>query len=886
MQHPTDLNSVNLAQPGNAIPQAAVHVDLDGASHIFDHHGWRYDHAHDPLFESGLISLLAFLGYNNIKATFFTVASDLDDPRKQTLIQEVCRQGHEIASHSLTHPTFSVLTREQKRKEIAESREKLEGALGVTVKGFRVPSYELDRDCLELLDEYGYEYDSSAFSMARSEQELGRPTVLAGPHRPIFDRKLVELPLPKYRPAPFPFSPSYSLLLGNRYFKLGLNRFRKTDLPLILLFHLTDFAQPLPRQWLHGFASKIYTLSHLSMTTKMQRCQQMLDEVRQRYQITDTSALLNGPSTQALVQRPVVLAISTTHETGAAVFEGGELKSAISEERMDRVKLSTRYPPTKSIEESIRVSGIDAQDIQHVVISGLSPGELVPRLAAGQALDTLEFHSWSDYFPHFNRLLYRSYYLYRAVGYRSTLKFLKRKYGIQPSLHFVEHHQCHAAAAYRTAPFDDALIVTADGVGDDLSFTISVGQYGRIKRLAEIWYPHSFGQFYTACTQVLGFRGGRHEGKITGLSGFGRVDQELYRKVKSTIRRSGPGFTLDKRYYSEGFIRGFSRKKLRKGESLFDALQYRNYKAPLKEMLEGYPREDVAAVFQTILEEEVEAVVRPIAEKTGLSNLALCGGVFANVKLNDALFTRLDMEQVYVFPAMGDGGLSVGAALEFLQTNPKPFDAPYWGPEYSEGEMEQALRAAAADGLHYRREENTEKAVAERLAEDNVIARFNGRMEFGPRALCNRSILYSATDADANDWLNKRLHRTEFMPFAPVALVEKASMLFNGLEGKEHACKFMTIIVECTEWTKEHCPAIVHVDGTARPQLISEEINPSMYRILTYYEELTGLPIMVNTSFNMHEEPIVCSPSDAVRAFLASGLDYLAIGPYLAWIGE
>jgi carbamoyltransferase len=676
------------------------------------------------------------------------------------------------------------------------------------------------------------------------------------------------------------------LLFGKRYFQFGLNRFRKTEQPLVLLFHLTDFANPLPGERLPNFASKIYTLSHLPSEKKIQQCQEMYTVVKDEYQVTDTASLLAEMPAKQQLRQPTILAISTTHETGAAVFINGELKSAISEERIDRVKFSTKYPPTKSIEESIRVSGVDPRDIDEIVISGLKPSELATSLFRGQTSDFMDFHGWNDYFPHFNKILYRTFYMYRAMGYRSVQSFMKEKYGVSPNMNFIEHHLSHASAAYRTAPFDNALIVTADGVGDDISFTISTGQNGRIRRLKEIRYPHSFGQFYTACTQILGFRGGRHEGKITGLSGFGEVDPELYAKVKSTLRRSGPDFTLDKRYYSEGIVRGFSFSKLKKGENMFDVLQYRNYKTPLKHLLKGYKREDVAAVFQTILEEEVVKVVRPYAEESGLKNLALCGGVFANVKLNHHLFKELDMEQVYIFPAMGDGGLSVGAALEFMQKRPEPFDAPYWGPEYSEEEMEEALRAADAPDLRYRREENIEKSIAELLAEDNVIARFNGRMEFGPRALCNRTILYSAGDPEANTWLNKRLRRTEFMPFAPVAKADKVQELFNGIEGKEHALKFMTIIVDCNDFTKEKCPAIVHVDGTARPQIVTEEINPSMYKILDYYEEITGVPLMVNTSFNMHEEPIVCSPEDAVRAYLDSRLDYMAIGPFLVWLDE
>lgn len=868
----------------NNKPEAVVHVDLDGASHIFKSHGWHYNSHSDPLFASGLENLLNFLDRNGVKATFFAIASDLEDHNKLELLKEVVSQGHEIASHSLTHANFNELSLDQKRVEIAESRSKLETGLNSTVDGFRTPNYQIDRDILDLLDEYGYGYDSSVFPTVDCAKKISVPTIRQHPYRPLYDSQIFEIPLPAYSPAPFPFHPSFSLILGSWYFKAGLNRYRKTGFPLVLLFHLTDFSDPLPKESLNGFSSRLYTLSYLTSEKKTQRCQYMLDLVKAHYSISTTSSLLEQEKAASVDTEPVLMSISTTHETGTSIFQGSHIKAAISEERMDRVKFSTKYPPGLSMQEAIRVAAIDPKDISEVIVSGLPPKRLSPVLLRGQIKDFLQFHGWIDYFPHFCKLLYRLFYFYRALGYKSILSHLEKKYEISPGLHFVEHHLSHAASAYRTAPFDNALIVTADGVGDDISLTVSVGKNGRIERLKEIYYPHSFGQFYTACTQVLGFRANRHEGKITGLSGFGKVDPELYRKVKSTIKQSGPEFALDKRYYCEGIVRGFSLAKILKGEDLFDALQYRNYKTPLKKLLDGYPREDVAAVYQKLLEEEVAKVVRPYAEKTGLKNLALAGGLFANVKLNGSLFRGMGMEQVYIFPHMGDGGLSVGAALEFLQSKPKSFDSVFWGPEFSDKEMENALKAAKDKGLQYRREEDIERVIAALLVDDKVVARFNGRMEFGPRALCNRTILYNASDPETNDWLNKRLGRTEFMPFAPVAMFEKADLLFEDIRGKEHACKFMTIIVDCTEFTKEKCPAIVHVDGTARPQLVTRDINPSAYKILEHYESLTGVPLLVNTSFNMHEEPIVCTPQDAVRAFLTSRLDYLAIGPFLAWL--
>lgn len=864
--------------------KAVVHVDMDGARHIYKYHGWDYNFNDDPLFESGFRNLLDFLDQNNIKATLFTIASDLDDPQKLDLFTEAVKKGHEIASHSLSHPKFNKLNENEKRIEIEGSREKIESLLGVTVKGFRTPSYLIDRDVLELLDEYGYEYDSSVFPTPQFANLLETTSLLDKPYRPLYDRELIELPLPQYKPAPFPFHPSYSLILGKRYFEWGFNRFQKNNFPFVLLFHLTDFAEKLPAERLDGLYSRLYTLSHKNAEIKIKHCRSILEKVNEQYQIVQTSELLRELKEELKTKEPTILSISTTHETGASIFQGSKLQAAVSEERLDRIKFSTHYPPHRSIEEVINVSNVNPGEIEHVIVSGLPTLKLLPRMFKGQLRDFLEFHGFIDYFPHFNKILYRAFYFYRTLSYKSILSMLKKKYGVQPKIHFVEHHLCHASAVYRTAPFDNALIVTADGVGDDISLTISIGKNGRITRIKEIAYPHSFGQFYTACTQVLGFRGGRHEGKITGLSGFGKVDDDLYNKVKSTIRKSGPEFALDKRYYSEGIVHGFSLSKMKKGESLFDVLQYRNFKKPLKKLLKGYSREDVAAVFQKLLEEEVAKVVRPYAEKIGFKNLALCGGLFANVKLNASLKQDLNMDQVYIFPHMGDGGLSVGAALEFLQSQPRAFNDVYWGPDFKEERLEKALEEAGIHGLHYQKETNIEKKVAELLVEKKVIARFNGKMEFGPRALGNRSILYHAGDPEANNWLNKRLHRTEFMPFAPIVLVEKADILFENFKGKEHACKFMTIIVDCNKWTKDNCPAIVHVDGTARPQFVSEEINPSVYKILNYYESLTGIPLLVNTSFNMHEEPIVCTPEDAVRAFISSRLDYLAMGPYLAWL--
>jgi carbamoyltransferase len=202
----------------------------------------------------------------------------------------------------------------------------------------------------------------------------------------------------------------------------------------------------------------------------------------------------------------------------------------------------------------------------------------------------------------------------------------------------------------------------------------------------------------------------------------------------------------------------------------------------------------------------------------------------------------------------------------------------YLGPEFTPAEIRSELER---EGLSFTEPQNLAAEVARRIHSGEVIARFDGRMEYGPRALGNRSILYHAREPDVNQWLNERLGRTEFMPFAPVTLWEARERCYVGLAGAEHTAEFMTITFDCTPWMRENCPAAVHVDGTARPQLIRREINPGYYDIVAEYEKLSGIPCLINTSFNMHEEPIVCTPHDAVRAFVQGNLDGLAIGPYL-----
>lgn len=426
-----------------------------------------------------------------------------------------------------------------------------------------------------------------------------------------------------------------------------------------------------------------------------------------------------------------------------------------------------------------------------------------------------------------------------------------KELGLAGKLKRIDHHLSHAANAYYTSGFNEALCITLDGYGTGLAGSVSIAQDGKIKRLHGVQYPSSLGTMYEHVTSSLGFKPGRHEGKIVGLASYG--DPDILTDILLSRIDQPPGdFTV---YQANNVY--FSRY-----------------------LASRYPKIDVAAAYQRTLEIISANFVRYWVEKTGISNVVLSGGVTANVKLNQRIFEIDGVKQIYVYPNMGDGGCGTGAALYFsnISNIKESITSPYFGPEYTDEEILTELNAA---NLSFSQPQNYAAEVAKLIHTGKVVARFNGRMEYGPRALGNRSIMYHAKEPEVNQWLNTRLGRTEFMPFAPVTLYEAREECYHNIKGAEHAAEFMTVTFDCTEKMIQECPAAVHVDGTARPQLIRREVNPGYYDILKEYEKLSGISSLINTSFNMHEEPIVCSPKDAVRAFLDGNLDWLAIGSYL-----
>lgn len=566
----------------------------------------------------------------------------------------------------------------------------------------------------------------------------------------------------------------------------------------------------------------------------------------------------------------IVLGISDSITSGAALVVDGEIVAAVNEERLNRKKMSMGFP-VLSIREVLGIANLDASDIDVVAIATESlfwRAEAIPfrdyfREKKGDFRDIfLSLGSlFSPIFGSYSsvRSTYQGIKRILTLPRRKNIQnVLKDQFHIQAPLVFVDHHFCHAASAYYTSGFSESLVITMDGAGDGKCSRAYLAVDGKFKELASIDSYHSVGNYYAYVTHLCGFKAHKHEGKITGLAALGKpVYKEL---LKEFI------------FYQDGQI-----------ENIGNCFDHSAIKKLEERLPKDFSKADLSASIQLILEESVTQYCRKYLRETQQSNLALAGGVFANVKLNQRINELEEVENIFIHPGMGDEGLCVGAALsaayaDKFQANSVIKDV-YLGADYRNDDVRSLINRYNFTVVDH--SGSIEDKIAELLASGKIIARFAGRMEYGPRALGNRSILYHTSDKSVNDWLNKRLSRTEFMPFAPVTLWEERERCFKNIKGAADTARFMTITFECTDWMLLNCPAVCHVDGTARPQLIKEEDNPSYYQIVKKYFDLTGVPCLINTSFNIHEEPIVNTPEDAIRASIQGQFDFLAIDSFL-----
>ena len=561
----------------------------------------------------------------------------------------------------------------------------------------------------------------------------------------------------------------------------------------------------------------------------------------------------------------LILGISDTIDAGAALVQDGRILAAVNEERLSRRKFHTGFP-ARSIPEVLRIAEVRPEEVQMCSYAGRTLS-----LCTDPDEESFERRNPSKRLA---SLLARTGLLRPLLGseiglsaYRAALNppfrlKLRRvskhlhDAGFRAGLETVDHHSAHAAAAACTNGWQDCLICTLDASGDGYCALIAQKRNGRICESQRVGAFHSLGVFYLYVTLLLGFRPGR-EGKVTGMAAYG-----------------DPAGTIE-------VFRQHCRFSEKTGCFRNDALGYACDYGALKRDLRGFKKEDIAAGIQRHFEDSITRWVAHHVRKSGLPRVALSGGVFANVRVNQCLRERPEIEDIYVFPHMGDGGGAVGAAMHTCQQRAgdafreAAFDNVYFGPSFGNDEIRSAI--GSFPNLRCRPCDDPEAELACAIADGKIVGRFSGRMEYGPRALGNRSILYRGTDATVREWLNNRLGRSKHMPFAPAILEEHAAECLKGWRSDQRAAWFMTTAYDALPAFRRAAPGVVHVDGTTRPQVLRRSSNPDYHRLLSEYHRLTGLPFVLNTSFNLHEEPIVCTPEDALRAFQHAELDMLSL---------
>ena len=562
-----------------------------------------------------------------------------------------------------------------------------------------------------------------------------------------------------------------------------------------------------------------------------------------------------------------ILGLTTLGDSAASLIKDGRIVAAAEEERFSRRKHHSGFP-YNAVQYCLDEAGIRMSDVEHVALYW-KPWVL--RHKALQAIKSA-FISRDMFKARVDRGVAQVGDSY--LGMLRHPKRLRERFG--PSdfkFHFLEHHQTHAASAFFVSPFEKAAILTMDGTGEDTTTLFSVGEGTRLKPIKRIKLPHSLGQFYSAVTNFLGFdMFAGDEWKVMGLAAYG--EPEFYdffaRRVLTTngdhdfhLNVRVLDHHLAKHYkFSDEIVRALGEPR-QSGEEI------------------GERHQNIAASAQRVLEDTVLHLLGGLYERTRLEDLCLAGGCAFNSVMNGRIWTETPFKRFFVQPAAGDAGCSLGAALLVYHQklgHPRDFvmDHAYYGPSFTSEECRAALDAA---GLKYETlaDEELLPRVARIIADGGIIGWFQGRMEFGPRALGNRSFLADPRRADMRELLNKKVKLREwFRPLAPSMHAEAA----EGLFGRPHYDPFMITVLQVAEGRREAVPAVVHVDGTARPQTVTREANPRYWRLIDEFARLTGVPMLLNTSFNI-QEPIVCRPEDAVKTFQGASFDALVLENHL-----
>jgi carbamoyltransferase len=553
------------------------------------------------------------------------------------------------------------------------------------------------------------------------------------------------------------------------------------------------------------------------------------------------------------------------HESSAALIHDGTIVAMAEEERFNREKHTTKYPE-HAIDYCLRTAGISVQELDDVVFI-CKPLRQIPE------------NLWHvlRYFPDTLHLLTAS----SGTGdtffevLRDILKIgraLQNQYGLRKPVRvrFLEHHLCHAASAFHVSQFPESAILTADGRGESTTTLLARGKGVKIQKLKEIKVPHSLGHFYAAITDYLGFRPFFDEWKVMGMSAYGNntylaeferilqlTDNGAYRLNLAYIAYHTHGTS---KWLSDKFIQTFGPKSKDGSFSQHSA--------------------DIAFALQRVIERAGVHLANHLYEIAGSENLCMTGGVVLNCLMNACIVEETPFKNFFIQPVANDAGATLGAALFYYhhvlgQERHFVFDHVYWGPSYSNQEIEAVLRTRQ---LKYHLSDNIARETAVEIAQGKIVGWFQGRMESGPRALGNRSITVDPTLPDMKDRLNARVKRREaFRPFAPSVLEEKVQEYF--IMPKAQLSPYMILTGKVRPEKRGIIPAVTHADNTARVHTVNKSINPRYWQLIHEFEQIKGVPVLLNTSFN-ENEPIVCTPQDAVNCFLRTDFDVLAIGDF------
>jgi carbamoyltransferase len=572
----------------------------------------------------------------------------------------------------------------------------------------------------------------------------------------------------------------------------------------------------------------------------------------------------------------VILGINAFHaNASAAIVVDGQLIAAAEEERFNRVKYAAGFPEN-AIRYCLEAAGLTLDQVNHVAIPRDFRARLGTKLWCAArmpkfALDRMRAFS-------------------RFVGMR---ELLAAACAIDPQrigarFHRVEHHRAHLASAFYVSPFERAAVLSADGLGDFASTMWATGEGGRLRVHGEVVFPHSLGMYYTALTQYLGFLRFGDEFKVMGLAAAGQPNfLDEFRHIVAPD--GGLGFRLGLKYFTHhrhgAEMTWNSACETPTLSPIFSPyLEKRLGRARQPDARLEQRHRDIAASLQLRLEEILLRTLGELQQLTGLRDLCLAGGVAFNCVANGKIFSSTGFERIFVQPAAGDAGLSVGAAYyvahEILR-QPRGFvmENAGWGPEFSRARICNVVESrinGTAILVQELEEEPLLRAPAERLAAGKIVGWFQGRAEWGPRALGNRSILADPRRAEMKNILNRRVkHREDFRPFAPSLQEEAAAEYFEN----SHPSPFMTFAFPVRAEKREVIPAPTHLDGTARLQTVSRKTTPLFWKLIDEFARLTGVPVLVNTSFN-DNEPIVCRPEEALDCFLRTHMDALVIGNF------